>query len=452
MSGVDVTRAAAADASLPAADSAPAQAHTPQRVPAAGLAAYALLALPLTMTALPLNILLPEFYADRTGLALTTIGIVLLATRLVDAVADPLLGAWVDAQKSTGAYLRPILLAAPLLALGFWLLFNPSPGLDTPARSAAWLFGTLVAAYVGYSLATVAYQAWGSELAHDDAGRTRITGAREGAGLIGVLIGGAMPAFIGMTGLAWLFLLLLVGALVLLVRKAPVPTAALAAVATAPAADRGNPFTAFVVPLRTARFRWLLAVFALNAIAPAITATVFQFFVADRLGLPDHVGLFLALYFIAGAASMPLWIKLAQKASLHVVWLGGMVAAVAAFVWAYGLGAGALLPFAAICVLSGIAFGADLALPPALLARVIDANGHHGREGSYFGLWNFVNKLCLALAGGIALPLLEGLGYSRGVQDEAALAALAFTYAVVPCVLKLAAAALLWAAWRGQRF
>jgi hypothetical protein len=38
------------------------------------------------------------------------------------------------------------------------------------------------------------------------------------------------------------------------------------------------------------------------------------------------------------------------------------------------------------------------------------------------------------------------------VQDEAALAALAFTYAVVPCVLKLAAAALLWAAWRGQRF
>jgi Na+/melibiose symporter-like transporter len=129
-----------------------------------------------------------------------------------------------------------------------------------------------------------------------------------------------------------------------------------------------------------------------------------------------------------------------------------MVAAVAAFVWAYGLGAGALLPFAAICVLSGIAFGADLALPPALLARVIDANGHQGREGSYFGLWNFVNKLSLAIAGGIALPLLEGLGYSRGVQDEAALAALAFTYAVVPCALKLVAAGLLWAAWRGQRF
>jgi Na+/melibiose symporter-like transporter len=70
----------------------------------------------------------------------------------------------------------------------------------------------------------------------------------------------------------------------------------------------------------------------------------------------------------------------------------------------------------------------------------------------YFGLWNFVNKLTLALAGGIALPLLELLGYARGGTDAAALSALAFVYAVVPCLLKLVAAALLYLAWRGQRF
>ncbi len=112
---------------------------------------------------------------------------------------------------------------------------------------------------------------------------------------------------------------------------------------------------------------------------------------------------------------MPLWIRLARRYSLHAVWLAGMVAAVAAFIWAFALDGPQLAAFAVICVLSGLAFGADLALPPALLARVIDANGHAGqREGAYFGLWNFVNKLTLALAGGIALPLLEGLGYTRG--------------------------------------
>jgi Na+/melibiose symporter-like transporter len=411
----------------------------------ASLAAYAALGLPLTMTALPIHILLPDFYAAQTGLALTTIGLVLLATRLVDAVADPLLGAWVDRLRARASYVTPILAGSVPLAVGFVLLFNP-PALAQSA-AATWLAATLVTAYLGYSAATIAYQAWGAELAHDDGGRARVTGSREGAGLFGVLLGGSLPSVAGMAGLTAAFLLLLAGALVLLVRRAPRP----AGPASAP--PGGNPFATFLAPLATSRLRWLLAVFALNAVAPAITATVFQFFVADRLGLGSSAPMFLALYFVAGAASMPLWVRLAQRLSLHAVWLLGMLAAVASFVWAYWLGQGAAAAFAAICVLSGLAFGADLALPPALLARVIDANGHQrSREGAYFGLWNFVNKLCLAIAGGIALPLLESLGYARGAQDGGALHALAIVYAVVPCLLKLAAAALLAVAWRQDRF
>jgi glycoside/pentoside/hexuronide:cation symporter, GPH family len=339
------------------------------------------------------------------------------------------------------------------LVLGFVLLFLPGwAAQHGPAATAAWLAATLVTAYLGYSLAAIAYQAWGAELAHDDAGRARITASREGVGLIGVLIGGTVPTVFGMQALLPVFGVFMVVALLLLA-GAPQPRREL----TRSALPAQSPFSAFVVPLRHARFRWLLAVFALNAIAPAITATVFQFFVADRLGLASYTGLFLSLYFLAGALSMPLWIALARRFSLPALWLAGMVAAVAAFIWAYGLDAGqgsaALAGFAVICVLSGLAFGADLALPPALLARVIDANGHAGqREGSYFGLWNFVNKLCLALAGGIALPLLESLGYTRGGRDADALAALAITYAVVPCALKLVAAALLAWAWRGQKF
>lgn len=416
------------------------------------LAAYAAFGLPVTMTALPMNILLPDFYAGTTGLALTTIGLVLLATRLTDAAVDPLLGSWVDAQKAAGNTLRPILLGTVPLAIGFALLFNPwlAGGGDATVTT-AWLFATLACAYLGYSLATIAYQAWGAELAHDDAGRARVTASREGAGLIGVLIGGTVPTLAGMPALVATFLALLAIGLVLLC-FAPRPVRL-----AAPRQAAGSPFSAFVVPLRSSRLRWLLTVFALNAIAPAITATVLQFFVADRLGLATYTGLFLALYFIAGAASMPLWIRLARSFSLHAIWLAGMVAAVSAFVWAFGLdssqGNAAFYGFIAICVLSGFAFGADLALPPALLARVIDANGHGGsREGVYFGLWNFVNKLCLALAGGIALPLLEALGYVRGAQDGEALAALAVTYAVVPCALKLLAASVLWFAWSRQKF
>ncbi|MGE5161014.1 MAG: MFS transporter, partial [Betaproteobacteria bacterium] len=148
-------------------------------LPAPDLLAYSLFALPLTMMALPVYVLVPPFYATTTGLALSTIGAVLLATRVLDAFVDPLLGAWVD--RARGVYLRPLLIAAPVLAAGYVLLFSPPDGM--PAGGAtAWLTLTLIAATLGYSLATIAYQAWGARLADDDSGRARVTAWREGFG------------------------------------------------------------------------------------------------------------------------------------------------------------------------------------------------------------------------------------------------------------------------------
>ena len=92
--------------------------------------------------------------------------------------------------------------------------------------------------------------------------------------------------------------------------------------------------------------------------------------------------------------------------------------------------------------------GADLALPSALLAGVIARSGQAGRaEGSYFGWWNFAIKLNLALAAGVALPLLAVLGYTPGARGAAALDALTWAYCLLPCALKLLAAGLLWGLW-----
>jgi Na+/melibiose symporter-like transporter len=89
--------------------------------------------------------------------------------------------------------------------------------------------------------------------------------------------------------------------------------------------------------------------------------------------------------------------------------------------------------------------GADLALPGALLAGTIQASGDQGRaEGAYFGWWNFATKLNLALAAGVALPLLGALGYVPGTRDPAALNTLTQAYCLLPCALKLIAAGLLY--------
>lgn len=170
------------------------------------------------------------------------------------------------------------------------------------------------------------------------------------------------------------------------------------------------------------------------------------FFAQDRLQATQaQIALFLVLYFVSGALSMPGWLRAVRRWGLERAWLGGMLLAVACFGWTTLLGSGQIAAFAWICALSGIALGADLALPGALLARLVERQGAQGRsEGAYLGWWNLATKLNLALAAGAALPLLQWLGYSPGIQDAHALQRLAWAYALLPCALKLLAAGLLY--------
>jgi Na+/melibiose symporter-like transporter len=122
-----------------------------------------------------------------------------------------------------------------------------------------------------------------------------------------------------------------------------------------------------------------------------------------------------------------------------------MVLSIAVFIFAAGLGAGDITAFVVVCALSGIALGTDLAVPSALLAGTIAANGDRGRsEGAYFGWWNFATKLNLALAAGVALPVLGWWGYVPGARDPQALQTLTLAYCLLPCALKALAAALLY--------
>ena len=184
----------------------------------------------------------------------------------------------------------------------------------------------------------------------------------------------------------------------------------------------------------------------INGIATAVPATLVLFFVRDRLQAPAAAEpLFLGSYFLCAALSIPLWLALVRRIGLARSWLAGMALAVATFAWAATLGPGDTLAFAVVCALCGLALGTDLALPGAMLAGVIGAAGERGKgDGLFFGWWNCAAKLNLALAAGLALPLLSLAGYAPGVRTPESLAALVAAYCVLPCLLKLAGAALLF--------
>jgi Na+/melibiose symporter-like transporter len=393
--------------------------------------AYGLLGLPLAFAALPIYVHVPRFYAETAGMELALLGAILLGTRLLDAGIDPWLG-WLADRVS-----RPAMLAWALLpfALGFVALLNP------PRESAeVWLLGSLALTYLGFSAASVAYQAWGADVGENSGLRTRLTAAREGFGLLGVVLAAALPALLavnlsdGISRLSWIL----------------PPLLLVAAITTFSRVGTARPLPAVAQPLLPSlrrvfadvAFRRLLGVFVANGIAAALPATLFLFFVADVLQLEAASGPLLALYFVAGAASLPLWVKISARYGRVFAWLGAMGLSIIAFAGASLLGSGDLWPFAAICVASGLALGADLALPAAIAA---DLGERQGQAGACFGVWNFVAKLNLALAAGLALPLLSLLGYVPG--GEQGLGALTLAYALLPLAFKALAALLLWR-WR----
>jgi len=361
--------------------------------------------------------------------SLTLLGAILLALRFLDAAIDPLIGAALDRFPHPRIL---IALSLPLVGAGWVGLFTP----QTMWPAAVWLTVMLALTTLGYSLASVVHSAWGARLSPDTTIRTRLFASREGFGLVGVVLAAALPTLLAATldeglarmGLIFLLLLCVFGALTLLVTP------------TLPAQTRRSRLRHLLHPFANPVFTRFIPGYLLNAVASALPATLVIFFIDDVLQLADYNGLFLVLYFVAGAAGLPLWVALSRRIGTLDTWLVSMGLAIVSFAGAFWLGPGDLTAFALICLASGLALGADLALPPVLVARMVDADTVP-RPGAYFGLMSFFAKLALAMAAGLALPLLDLGGYT---PEGSHTGALVFAYALLPCLLKLGALAWFW--------
>ncbi|RMG34677.1 MAG: MFS transporter, partial [Gammaproteobacteria bacterium] len=153
--------------------------------------------------------------------------------------------------------------------------------------------------------------------------------------------------------------------------------------------------------------------------------------------------------FGAGILAMPFWLWLATRIGEARAWGMAMLIAALAFVPAAWLGQGDLAGFAVICLLTGATFGADIALPAAILARLANHQSEASRrprEGTVFGLFAMAGKLALAFAVGITLPLLS---LFQGAEETNP--ALPWLYGLVPAAIKLVLAlAVLRLARRGH--
>ncbi len=412
---------------------------------------YALPGLPLAALTLPVYVFVPAFYAEL-GVPLALIGIALLAVRLLDAVTDPAIGYLSDRLTLPFGRRKPWLLIGLIpTMLAVWMVFVPPATVD-----ATYLLIWSALLSIGWTLMILPYNAWGAELAEDYDGRTAVTARREGLVVAGTLLATATPAVLaafGLTGtgdamrvLAIALIVLLPLTVALCVWRVPVPRNR---------SYRRVPLAAGLKALRDNKtFLRLISAFLINGWANGLPASLFVLYVTHVLAEPAMVGPLLFVYFLSGVVAIPGWMWLARRWNKHRTWVGSMLLACATFIWVPFIGAGDVMWFGLVCIFSGFAVGADLVLPAAIQADVVDvdtAQTGEQRTGLYFALWSLATKLSLALAAGVAFPLLALAGFQADAIPGSAtgnssdsLFAVSMLYAGLPVILKLPALVLMW--------
>lgn len=394
-----------------------------------GLPRYTGFAALLSAAGLPIYIHAPKFYVDSYGVTLAQLSLALFALRLLDVVQDPLLGRLAGRTRKHRAAL--VWGAGAVMAAAMVMLFAVTPRLP-----AIWWFAlSLTLSFSSFSFLAICFYAQGVGKARRLPGNhVRLAAWRETGALLGLCLAAALPTVLAGTGapFLWYAAFFAAGTLAALLvmarewsaRGAPPAIGGLGAV------------------LGDATARHLLLSALANAMPVAVTSTLFLFFVADRLQAPGWEGPLLLTFFLSAAAAAPFWGRAAAAHGTRRALMAGMVLSMVAFAFALPLGAGDVWPFAAICVASGGAVGADLTLLPALFARRMEEVAPSASDG--FGLWSFVNKATLAFAAIALFPALEAAGFRTGQPNpEAALMMLTALYAGLPLALKAIALALL---------
>jgi len=409
--------------------------------------AYALPAFALAVVGIPVYVYLPKFYTDVVGIDVVALGTILFGVRIFDAVTDPAMGLISDRTRSIFGRRRPyIALGSVFLAAMMIMLFNPPH--FSGALATAWFAAGIFGLFLFWTVVTVPYESLGPEITFDYQERVGLFALRDGLLIAGTLAAAASPALVrGWLGAAagpeaeravffWISMLyapLIVGSAwwcVAMVRER----------AALPSAGPRGIWSGFKLVRANRPFMILLAAYTVSAIGNNLPATLILYYVAYVLQSP-HADLFLLLYFATGIVFLPGWIAIARAIGKKRAWLIAMGINTGAFFGVFFLGPGDAAIYGVLVCLSGIGFGATLAIPSAMQADVIDYDellGGERREGQYIGLWAISKKLAAALGIGVGLTVLGLAGYvPNAPQSETVQWTLRVLYALVPSVCNL---------------
>ncbi len=411
--------------------------------------AYAAPAYALAVVGIPIYVYIPKFYTDIVGVNVVLMGYILLSVRIFDAITDPAIGFISDRTKTSFGRRRPyIAVGSFFVSLSMYFLFNP-PEVSV-FYSTLWFGGCIYALFFFWTLVSVPYESLGPEITFDYNERISLFGVRDGFLIAGTLAAASSPALV-----EWLFNLSNTAQgerakffwIALIYAPFVIGFSWWCVISIKELPPRQVSRTSGIVKglgqmRRNRPFVILLIAYTISAIGNNLPATLILYYVEYVLHskLADF---FLLLYFITGIIFLPGWISISRKIGKKPAWLTSMAVNTGAFFGVFFLGPGDEVIYGVLVVLSGVGFGATLAIPSAIQADVIDYDEWltgERREGQYIGLWSISKKLAAAVGIGAGLSILGAAGYTPNVeQSEQVKLVLRTLYALVPSVCNLIA-------------
>lgn len=402
------------------------------------------------MSLFPVMVFIPRYYSSDLAVPVAVVGTVMLVVRVMDVITDPLMGWISDHTRSRFGRRKPwVALSTPILMLSIYQLFLPPEG-------AGWIHLLIWSALlsIGTTMMLIPYYAWGAELSPDYNERSRISGARAMAGVVGQFIAQAVPAgalfFFAIGGSDAVLTIVGVTMLVLM------PLCVMVTLAGAPE-PRSTQTTR--VPLlpglklmwRNGPFKLLVVSFMLGHVGLAITTPLYLFFVADWLGAEDKAIYMLTMFYLSNLASIPVWVWLSKRIGKHRAYITAFLMIACAHPCYLLLGEGQFWYMLPITVFTGIAAGGfSQSMPNAMKADVIDLDAvesGENRAAQYFSAWSFAQKAMGSVGNSIAMFGLALWGYNAALgsgNGESEMFGLRFLFSTFPTIFFIAGALVVW--------
>jgi glycoside/pentoside/hexuronide:cation symporter, GPH family len=407
------------------------------------------------------------FYTTVLGLPGTLVGIAAAVGLLWDAVSDPIIGGLSDRSHSSLRRHGWMAAGSVGMAIGFIALFTPPAALTT-MQLFAWLLGTSVLLRTSQSMFTVPYYALGADLSPTYDERTLVAGYRAAAIQVGAMIASGLaaalffPAAAGVgsrfaaesyAGMAVMLGVLMCGA-------GLVATAGTWRFRKEPAEFRStDPNTSWRAILRNRSFALLAGANIAYFLAMVFSAVLLIYFLTYYAGIQSGRIIALCQFALYGGAiaGTVCWARLARVYDKHHVYIAAGLTLAGLLAGLYWIAAPAVLieqTKHVALVLGHAAIGAAAAGPavlaPSMLADVAEEHellSGHRSDGVFFGMFSAGQQIATGLAAVLAGPLVDayaGLATGSTVQTPATTARLGVLACVVPAVLVLVSAAVIF--------